>query len=426
VRRTAFPVPDLDHDRPAVVIKFDRNPLHHGTLGVIRSLGRAGVAVHLVQESRRIPVTRSRYVTSRHAWSDRLTGPGDAVEGLRELARSVGARPVLLPVDDAGAIFLAENADALGDLYDFPRQRPGLPRTLIDKHRLAQTCARIGVPHPFTVRPTTWDELVTVEPPCGEWPLVLKRVAPWIRPSVPNLPATRLIRSRAELAELAERATASDPGLLVQEYIPRAPEQDWFFHGYYDDSGTALFTGTGVKIRSWPAYTGLTVLGRAARNPAVQAEVDRLLRWVGYRGIVDVDLRYDPRTGHYHVLDVNPRLGAQHRLFQSAAGVDVTRAAHLDLTGRAVPLTPPVDDRTFLVENVEPAAARRYMSDGNLDRRTWWRSVRGVDEYAWFAGDDVAPFVAMAIRSFTEGVRNRRFRAGAHSPSFAEMVTGHQ
>jgi hypothetical protein len=38
----------------------------------------------------------------------------------------------------------------------------------------------------------------------------------------------------------------------------------------------------------------------------------------------------------------------------------------------------------------------------------------------------VAPFVAMAVRSFTEGIRNRRFGPGALSPSFAEMVTGHR
>jgi len=44
-----------------------------------------------------------------------------------------------------------------------------------------------------------------------------------------------------------------------------------------------------------------------------------------------------PATGAYHLLDFNPRPGAQFRLFTDRAGTDVVRAQHLDLTGRAVP-----------------------------------------------------------------------------------------
>ena len=37
---------------PAVVLKFDQNPMHHGGLGAIRSLGRLGVPVYGVHEGR--------------------------------------------------------------------------------------------------------------------------------------------------------------------------------------------------------------------------------------------------------------------------------------------------------------------------------------------------------------------------------------
>ena len=39
-----------DWSTPAVVLKFDQNALHHGSLGVIRSLGRLGVPVYGVHE----------------------------------------------------------------------------------------------------------------------------------------------------------------------------------------------------------------------------------------------------------------------------------------------------------------------------------------------------------------------------------------
>jgi predicted ATP-grasp superfamily ATP-dependent carboligase len=389
---------------------FDLNPLHHGTLGAVRSLGRHGVPVHLVQESRWLPAALSRYTTGRHTWPDGMTGPGDAVAALRTLAEKIGRRPVLLPVDDAGAIFISENGEALAPAFDFVRQRPGLARSLVDKYALARHCASLAVPHPRTVRPLTWDELACSDPPDGRWPVVLKRATPWGPASLRGLPSTRLVHRARELADLAETVRADpsdDPGLLLQEYVPAAPGQDYFFHGYYDENGNCLTGFTGVKDRSWPAYTGLTVHGRAEDAPAIRTQVDVLLRGIGFTGIVDVDLRRDPRSGACHVLDVNPRLGAQFRLFETFAGVDVVLAMHLHLTDRPVPVSPQVSGRTFLVENLEPATALRYRRDGHLDVARWWESVRGVDEFAWLAADDMLPFAAMVYRSTVEGFRRR-------------------
>ncbi|NDZ84036.1 ATP-grasp domain-containing protein, partial [Streptomyces sp. SID10115] len=57
----------LDTRIPAVLLRIDRNPFHHGTLGAVRSLGRAGVEVHLVADDRRSPVQRSRHLHRMHA-----------------------------------------------------------------------------------------------------------------------------------------------------------------------------------------------------------------------------------------------------------------------------------------------------------------------------------------------------------------------
>jgi D-aspartate ligase len=425
---SATPIAELDRTRPAMIIKFDDNPLHHGTLGAIRSLGRAGVPVHVVHESRALPAGRSRYVRSENAWPADLDGPADAVAVLGELASEVGGRPVLLPVDDVGAVFLSEHADTLADAYDLPQQPPNLARGLIDKHNLALMCADEGVPHPRTIRPRSWDEFRTAEPPGGRWPVVVKRIAPWV-PSVPGLSSTSIARSRADLSRLAGHATTDDPGLLLQEYLPPSPEGDWFFHGYYDAAGTIRFSGTGVKRRSWPPHSGSTVFGQSVSDLQVLAQADALLYPVGYSGIVDVDLRLDPGTGRYHVLDVNPRMGAQHRLFESAAGIDLVRALHLDLTGRAFGSQTALEGRTFLAENLEPAATWRYIRDGVLDAATWWRSLRSVDEFAWLAGDDLAPFAAMILRSAGEGLRHRHPALGRrrdHRPSLATRIVHHE
>lgn len=56
----------LDTRVPAVLLRIDRNPFHHGTLGAVRSLGRAGIEVHVVADSTGSPVGKSRFVRRLH------------------------------------------------------------------------------------------------------------------------------------------------------------------------------------------------------------------------------------------------------------------------------------------------------------------------------------------------------------------------
>jgi hypothetical protein len=35
-------IADFDHSTPMILVKVSRYPLHHGTVGAIRSLGRVG------------------------------------------------------------------------------------------------------------------------------------------------------------------------------------------------------------------------------------------------------------------------------------------------------------------------------------------------------------------------------------------------
>src|SRR5271166_3758565 len=112
--------PPADFSTPAVVLKFDPNVMHHGGLGVIRSLGRAGVPVYGVHEGPWAPAAVSRYLTGRCFWRPAPEDVDRVLAGLKRLAERIGRAAVLLPTDDAGAIFLSEHGAALRDYFLFP------------------------------------------------------------------------------------------------------------------------------------------------------------------------------------------------------------------------------------------------------------------------------------------------------------------
>lgn len=387
----------LDITTPAVILKLDRNVLHHGGLGAIRSLGRLGVPVYGVHEDPLAPAARSRYLHDRWIWRPDAENAERVRAGLVTLAERIGRPAVLIPTDDAGAIFLAEHGTDLRRWFLFPDPPSDLPRQLAGKHTLYQLCRELGVPCVAAALPKSLTGAQEFADRIG-FPLVVKLATPW-RSSTKGLRSTSVLRTHDELAHSWRACADSDGGpLMLQDYIPHHQQgQDYFFHGYCDAQSRCRPAFVGIKERSYPAHAGLTSFGRWVDNPQLHSQATELMARLGFRGIADLDYRFDPRDGQYKLLDFNPRLGAQFRLFQDTAGVDVVVAAHLDLTGRTVPQGSPHFGRSFLVENYDPIAALSYRRCG-LDFRSWVTSLRRADELAWFARDDLAPFGLMCLR----------------------------
>jgi D-aspartate ligase len=380
---------------PAVLLKFDPNVMHHGGLGAIRSLGRMGVPVYAVQESAWAPAGHSRYLHGKVLWRPSGLARDRVLDGLFALSDRIAATAVLIPTDDAGAIFIAEHADELRSRFLFAAPPPGLPRQLAGKHSLHELCAGLGVPSPRSCLPATAGQAARFAAELG-FPVIGKLASPWQGGGTQR--STVIIADRAGLDAAWRACQQAGAALMLQEFIPAGPGSDWFFHGYAGSDGGCRPACTGVKDRSYPAHAGLTSFGRCVPNRRLLDDITALLARLRYRGIADLDLRRDDRDGQYKLLDFNPRVGAQFRLFTGPAGLDVVRAAYLDLTGQPVTGAGPGAGRTFMVENYDPMTALSYWRGGELGLRGWLASMRGVDETAWFARDDLRPFGLMCLR----------------------------
>ena len=209
-------------------------------------------------------------------------------------------------------------------------------------------------------------------------------------------------RTGSTVVRTAERATAGGvrplaggSDVIVQEYLPDEDAEDWFVHGYCTASSDVARIFTGRKIWSWPARAGATAYARTERSEEIERSVRELCLRIGYRGIFDTDWRYDRRTGTYFLLDFNPRVGAQFRMFEDDGGVDVARAMHLDLSGRPLSTRRQVEGERFLAENLGLAARGYYREEPQLPE------IPGAPtrlRLAWFSLDDLLPFITMIVQ----------------------------
>ena len=161
----------------------------------------------------------------------------------------------------------------------------------------------------------------------------------------------------------------------------------------------------------------MTALGVCLPSRPIEAITRRFMKAVGYKGILDIGYRYDKRTRTFKLLDVNPRLGATFRLFVADNGMDVARAQYLHLTGQPVPAGRMCMGRKWMVEDADLISCIQYCRDGELTLWDWIAGYSGIRECAWFARDDVVPFLGMcslfSVRPFRKIVRETKqlFRA---------------
>ncbi|TXI38400.1 MAG: ATP-grasp domain-containing protein [Mycobacterium sp.] len=397
------PGPNLDTQLPAVVLWASRFPLQHGCLGVYRSLGRAGVPVYAVIGDPHAPVAKSRYVRGTLLWQPHLgEGYPELIERLIDFGRRRGRRSLIVCTSDEMAVLVARHRADLTEHFVLPDVDPELPAELADKRGLDTLGRRHGMATPAAIAADTLAQLIALDAAMTP-PLIVKSVA--LRGQVQSVENTTLVQTREDLLAMAD--TWTEPfGVVLQEYLPDENCEDWFTHGYCDARSRAQVVFTGRKVRTWPARGGATAAAYTAANPTLVELARTFCAAVGYRGVFDIDWRYDRRTGRYNLLDFNPRVGAQFRIFENDAGIDVVRAMHLDLSGRPVPDGRQIDGERFIVEPWDLAslvATRRHP----LDRM----GGEGRPRAAWIALDDPLPVLAAAFTQIRDSIGTRVWRS---------------
>jgi D-aspartate ligase len=408
-------LPSLDAKCPALILKMSPTPIHHGALAVARTLGRLGVPVYAVLEDAYTPVAMSRYLTKAFVWDSPPTDPESFVKAMSLIAEFIARPTIIFPMDDLSAVCVAENAASLARWFIIPPIPPQLPHELANKARLHALCAEIGIPIARSVVPHSFDDVKAFTESTG-FPVVVKAAEQWL--PLKDTFVTKVIQTPEQLFGLCENYNyGGSQRLIIQEHIPG---DDWICHGYYNSEKNISLTFTGRKLRSYPSDAGSTAMGLSLDNEPLRRASEKLLKAVGYSGIIDMDWRMDERDGQYKILDCNPRVGQNFRMFENNAGIDVVRAQHLDLSGRRIEKATLIEGRLFNVESFYALALLRRMPRG-ASKQDAGKYLPGTgEEVAWWSSDDPVPFLIMIARQFVRSLQ-LALGFGRYSPSLLSL-----
>jgi len=302
-------------------------------LGIVRSLGRHGVNVCIIDDEHSI-ARFSRYATKAVSVKT-LRDERQIVETVLEVARRLKLEGwVLYPTRDEMVAAFARYQSVLAESLRVPTPGWNAIQWVWDKRNTYRLANELQIPTPNTFYPKDPGDLDQIQ---TEPPWVLK---PAIKEHFFYATKAKAWRAnnRVELRKCFERAAAHTPAgeIMIQELIPGDGNQQVAYCAFFK-GGRALARMTVRRRRQHPPEFGrASTFVETIDLPLIQDLSERFLRAIDYYGLVEVEYKLDPRDGQYKLLDVNGRTWGYHSV-GFTAGIDFPYLLFCDQTGRSVP-----------------------------------------------------------------------------------------
>jgi D-aspartate ligase len=358
-------------------------------LGIVRSLGRRGVPVCVVDDERSI-ARFSRYTSHSIACTD-LRDEQRTVETILEIGSRLGLDGwVLYPTREETVAAFSRYRSELTQRFRVPTPEWDVVRRAWDKRETYALAGELGIPVPRTWYPADASDLHAID---GRPPFAVK---PAIKEHFVYATKSKAWRAEShdELHSLfATAAGIVEPGeVMIQELIPGDGEQQFAYCAFFK-GGQPVAKMVVQRCRQHPPEFGrASTFVQTVDVPELEELSERFLRAIDYYGLVELEYKLDPRTGQYKLLDVNARTWGYHTLGPTA-GIDFPYLVYADQLGQPVERGHAACGvRWIRLATDLPTAAVEFVH-GRLDWRAYGRSLLSADVESVFSRRDPLPGV---------------------------------
>ena len=287
-------------------------------LSVIRSLGRAGINVHVAWVPADDVALSSRYITEIHHIPFYSPLNGAWLDSLKELLRS-RRFDLVIPCDDTRIIPLQLHRTQLADsgtpiylLEDYAHM------TAADKGRTCALAQRLGVPVPRYQEARTIDEIHMIATQFG-FPLLVKPHQSFTAADVSAKQVVRLVGNAEEISVCAPLMSGG-ANVLVQEYFAGVGVGVEVLC----KNGEVLVAFQHERVHE-PLLGGGSSYRKSARlTPELLQATARLASALRYTGVCMMEFRVNQSSGSWVLIEINGRFWGSLPL-SVAAGVDFPR-----------------------------------------------------------------------------------------------------
>jgi D-aspartate ligase len=363
-------------------------------LGIVRSLGRRGVPVCVIDDE--YSISRfSRYSKSFVSLAN-LRDQRHVVDSLLEIGNRLGLDGwILYPTREELVAALSHNRAELSKVFRVPTPDWESVKWAWDKRNTYRLAQELDIPTPVTHYPENIDQLAQLDsltPPFAIKPAIKEHFF-----YATKAKAWRA-NSHSELRTLFEKASelAGNGEIMVQELIPGGGSQQFSYCAFFRD-GEAVGKMVVRRTRQHPLQFGrASTYVETVDIPLLEELSERFLRAIDYYGLVELEYKLDPRDSRYKLLDVNARTWGYHSL-GAKAGVDFSYMLYSDQVGLPVSICKGRPGVAWVRTTTDLPAAMIGILSGETDLKGYLRSLRDCNVEAVFSASDPLPGLAEVV-----------------------------
>ncbi len=359
-------------------------------LGIVRSLGRRGIPVLVVDDEPSI-ARFSRFTTDAVRVPD-LRDHLSVVGSVLEIGRRLRLDGwVLYPTRDEIVAAFSQHRDELRRLYRVPTPGWSQVQPAWDKRITHRIADRLGIATPRTWYARSAEELarLDVQLPVAVKPAIKERFI--YKAKVKALRAT----TRDELLARYRQACAviAPEEVMVQELIPGGGESQFSYCAFFKDGRPMAKMLVRRARQRPPDFARSSTCVETVDLPQLEEPSERFLAEIDYYGLVEMEYKLDRRDGRYKLLDVNPRTWGSHSIGRRA-GVDFPSLLFCDQLEQPVePCRAQPGIRWVRLTTDLPTSLMEILR-GRLAWRPFLASIRRFQIEAVFEPDDPLPALA--------------------------------
>ena len=374
------------HTVGAVVIGGD-----YQGLGIVRSLGRRGVPVCVVDDEHSIS-RYSRY-SKRFVRLPDLRDQRKAVDGLLEIGKRFGLEGwVLYPTREELVAALSHHRAELSQVFRVPTADWQSVKWAWDKRNTYRLAQELDIPTPVTYCPESIDQLGEIDsltPPFAIKPAIKEHFVYATKAKAWRADSHSELRTRFQKAS----EIAGDREIMVQELIPGGGKQQFSYCAFFRN-GEAVGKMVVRRRRQHPLLFGrASTYVETVNVPLLEELSERFLRAIDYYGLVELEYKLDPRDSQYKLLDVNARTWGYVSL-GAHAGVDFSYMLYSDQIGLPVSLSQSRAGLAWVRAITDLPAAALAILSGDTKLKSYLASLSNCNVEAVFSARDPLPGLA--------------------------------
>jgi predicted ATP-grasp superfamily ATP-dependent carboligase len=372
-------------------------------LSVVRSLGRHGLHVFAIDAYLTRAGLHSRYCQVIPAPSNIIDDEKPWLAFLINLASREQVKPVLFPTEDAYVLFLAKHRELLSQHYEFNVPPDEIVDASVSKLGTYQLAIRCDIPTPWTYVIQTVADYKKIAHkitfPCALKPSYAHI---WLK----NYTHEKLlvIKEPNELENHLKKLAEMGIEVVLQELIPGGDNQVYVIPSYVSRNGEVMGLANLHKIRQQPVDFGVGAFDISVKEPRLTEIALKMIKNSGYSGMASTEYKFDYRDGQFKLIDINPRTCMIGEL-AIASGVDLPYIYYCDMIGRKIE---PVEQSRvgikWLCFEWDFLSFLEYRRRRQLNFIEWISSLKGEKVYAYYAKDDLKPFLFACYRFGLRGI----------------------